>query len=471
MKRTEKVEATLTLAEKKIFRALCEEAGCTEAELIRSVLIKIERRWQKRLTVIKQKAVSSSRHAKNVRKYINGKDALARGGWNLPYNKYWYAKMARTRKSFGHDKPARAGAKNTIMYHQVLAFLPEECSCNGGKMTPDACMAYAEQWLAKHYPHQQVILALHEESDKEGKRFAVHMAINRTDLLTGKRLWEGTGAQAKHKRASWVREMDEAWNLTQLEKGKKNSKIRDRQPRDIEKEIVDRGEYSYKNNLRELIHLAINEGHPKNMEQFKKLLASWGVDIFIKNNRVYATDLDIKEAGNPKCTFNLTRLDGRFALKSLQTVFETGTTESEKPMTYEQRRDVYIQRLKKAYSAWVEQAKASKGVSYDAFPKFVAPKCDEDLLEDPAVRDELLARRGYAKEMAKRSRSILVQLSNALTTSSPISSLQERRPSRFFWAICACCRFFCSFRAAIWRSMSSILFGMVLSFLLDITDH
>ena len=189
---------------------------------------------------------------------------------------------------------------------------------------------------------------------------------------------------------------------TQLEKGKKNSKIRDRQPRDIEKEIVDRGEYSYKNNLRELIHLAINEGHPKNMEQFKKLLASWGVDIFIKNNRVYATDLDIKEAGNPKCTFNLTRLDGRFALKSLQTVFETGTTESEKPMTYEQRRDVYIQRLKKAYSAWVEQAKASKGVSYNAFPKFVAPKCDEDLLEDPAVRDELLARRGYAKEIRNR---------------------------------------------------------------------
>ena len=74
------------------------------------------------MTVIKQKAVSSSRHAKNVRKYINGKDALARGGWNLPYNKYWYAKMARTRKSFGHDKPARAGAKNTIMYHQVLAY-------------------------------------------------------------------------------------------------------------------------------------------------------------------------------------------------------------------------------------------------------------------------------------------------------------------------------------------------------------
>ena len=71
-------------------------------------------------------------------------------------------------------------------------------------------------------------------------------------------------------------------------------------------------------------------------------------------------------------------------------------------MTFEQRRDVYIQRLKKAYSAWVEQAKASKGVAYNAFPKFVAPKCDDDLLEDPAVRDELLARRGYAKEIRNR---------------------------------------------------------------------
>lgn len=269
------------------------------------------------MTVVKQKGVSSECYAKNVRKYINGKYALARGGWNLANRKYWFSEMAMTRKMFHHDRPARAGAKNITILHQVLAFLPEECSCNGGKMTPDACMAYAEQWLAKHYPHQQVIVALHEESDKAGKRYAVHMAINRTDLLTGKRCETG-GRRGKYERAAWVREMDEAWNLAQLEKGKKNSKIRDRQPRDTEKKIVERGKYSYKNNLRELIHLAINEGHPKNMEQFKKLLASWGVDIFIKNNRVYATDLDIKEAGNPKCTFNLTRLDGRFAVKQLE---------------------------------------------------------------------------------------------------------------------------------------------------------
>ena len=353
------------------------------------------------MTVIKQKRVSSERYAKNVRKYINGKDAIVRGGWNIEWSDHWFSKMDRTRKVFHHDKPSRAGVKNVIMLHQILAFLPEECSCNGGKMTPDACLAYAEQWLAKHYPHQQVILALHEESDKAGKRYAVHMAINRTDLLTGKRCETG-GRHGKYERASWARELDKDWSLAQLEKGKKNSKIRDRQPRDIEKEIVDRGEYSYKNNLRELIHIAIDEGRVKNMEQFKKLLASWGVDIFIKNNRVYATDLDIKEAGNPKCTFNLTRLDGRFALKSLQTAFEKNVLEAERALPYEKRCEIYIKRLKKAYSAWVEQAKASKGMAYNTFPKFVAPKCDEDLLEDPAVRDELLARRGYAREIRNR---------------------------------------------------------------------
>lgn len=353
------------------------------------------------MTVIKQKSVSSERYAKNVRQYINGKHALARDGWNIKCDKYWFSKMAMTRKVFHHDMPSRAGTKNVTILHQILAFLPEECSCNGGKMTPDACMAYAKQWVSKHYPNQQVIFALHEESDKAGKRCAVHMAINRTNLDTGKRCETG-GRHGKYERASWVRELDKEWNLAQLEKGKKNSKIRDRQPRDTEKEIINRGEYSYKNNLRELIHLAIDEGHPKNMGQFKKILASWGVDIFIKNNRVYATDLDIKEAGNPKCTFNLTRLDGRFALKSLQTAFENNVLKAERALPYERRCEIYIQRLKKAYSAWVEQAKASKGVAYNSFPKFIAPKCDEDLLEDPAVRDELLARRSYAREIRNR---------------------------------------------------------------------
>lgn len=52
--------------------------------------------------------------------------------------------------------------------------------------------------------------------------------------------------------------------------------------------------------------------------------------------------------------------------------------------------------------AWVIYVLSDDAMKYKSFPKFVAPKCDDDLLEDPAVRDELLARRGYAKEIRNR---------------------------------------------------------------------
>ena len=50
------------------------------------------------MTVVKQKGVSSERYAKNVRKYINGKYALARGGWNLANRKYWFSDKKVLRK-------------------------------------------------------------------------------------------------------------------------------------------------------------------------------------------------------------------------------------------------------------------------------------------------------------------------------------------------------------------------------------
>ena len=52
------------------------------------------------MTVVKQKGVSSERYAKHLRKYINGKNALARGGWNLANGKHWFSEMAMTRKMF-----------------------------------------------------------------------------------------------------------------------------------------------------------------------------------------------------------------------------------------------------------------------------------------------------------------------------------------------------------------------------------
>lgn len=97
------------------------------------------------MSAIKQKAVTSSGHGKNLRNYINDKNALLRDGQNISVDQNWFRQMRLTRETHGHDKPARAGAKNTTMYHQIIAFLPDEADINGGFMTPEKCMAYRLQ--------------------------------------------------------------------------------------------------------------------------------------------------------------------------------------------------------------------------------------------------------------------------------------------------------------------------------------
>lgn len=150
------------------------------------------------MTIIKQRAVSAKIHAKHLRAYINDERALVRDVQNIARREAWFKEMDETREVAGHNTAARKGAKNTVMYHQVLAFLPEECDVNGGRLTPELCMAYAKEYAQTRYPNQQIVFALHRERCKDDgiERYAVHMAINRTDLETLKRLDEGTGAKA-----------------------------------------------------------------------------------------------------------------------------------------------------------------------------------------------------------------------------------------------------------------------------------
>lgn len=91
--------------------------------------------------------------------------------------------------------------------HQVLAFNPDECSCNGGPMTPGRCMDYARGYVALRYPDQEVVSVLHlEECRGDGsRRFACHLGVNRSDLATGLRLDEGPARRAAAARAATVR--------------------------------------------------------------------------------------------------------------------------------------------------------------------------------------------------------------------------------------------------------------------------
>lgn len=350
------------------------------------------------MTIIKQKAVSSPTHAKNLRAYINDKAALARAVRNVYRREAWFKEMAEEREAAGHDKAARGGAKNTVMFHQVLAFLPEECSCNGGPMTPERCMEYAMEWLESRYPDQQAALALHKEhcAADGTDRYAVHMAINRTNLATGRRLDEGRSRSAKAARAKAVRAMDARWGLKQVERDAPNSKLHRQQPRGFEKKIAAEGGRPYKANLRGLCRFAAQRS--TDMEGFRGLLESWGVDARVRKGRVYVTDRD-----NARYEFSLLRLDNALTSNALRAAWEKNAanpaiaaTEKEIIGEYreahrDEKRREWMESARKRYAAYRKSVRGMEGAPMADIPRVKLPRPPEWLMDDGEVRDATLA--------------------------------------------------------------------------------
>ena len=213
------------------------------------------------MTTIKQVSVTTPAHVSNLGKYLDDERVVLKGSQHLVNEENWAREMEATRRAYGHDSPARAGQASAYLFHQVLAFNPDECSVNGGKMTPEKCMAYAREWVEKRYPNQEAIWVLHQERCKAdaSERFAVHIAINRTDLETGRRYNDGRSKNAKVERANAVRDMDREWGLKEVRANERNSRVHARQPTRAEKEMAARGVRSDKQYLREAVAASIRE--------------------------------------------------------------------------------------------------------------------------------------------------------------------------------------------------------------------
>lgn len=213
------------------------------------------------MSAIKQVAVTSAAHAGSLGKYLNDERALMRESQHIVNEGRWFEEMDVTREAYGHNAPGRAGASTTYMYHQVIGFNPDECSCNGGKMTPERCMEFARDWVQGRYPAQEAVWALHREhcAADGTDRFAVHIGINRTNLETGNRLCEGRSRTAKAARASAMRELDAKWGLRQMAKGERNSRVHAMQPTRAEKEMHARGVQPDKAYIRQHVRQRVAE--------------------------------------------------------------------------------------------------------------------------------------------------------------------------------------------------------------------
>ena len=213
------------------------------------------------MTTIKQVSVNDHAHVANVARYLDDERALARDSQFIANEGNWEKEMSGTRKAYGCDSPSRAGVASAYMYHQIIAFNPDECDCNGGPMTPEKCMEFASEWVRTRHPNQEACWVLHREhcSADGTDRYAVHLAVNRVDLETGKRFNEGRARWAKVERANAMRDLDRKWGLREVRANERNSAVHARQPTRAEKEMAARGVRSDKQYIREAIKASVRD--------------------------------------------------------------------------------------------------------------------------------------------------------------------------------------------------------------------
>lgn len=247
------------------------------------------------MTAIKQVAVTSGAHLRSLRGYLDRSnerhEVLDMDSQHLNDPSCWEREFDRTREAYGHNRPGKAGAKCTFCYHQILAMNPSECDLNGGKLTPADCMAFAREWVERYYPNQEAVWALHREhcAADGTDRYAVHVAINRTDLETGKRLDEGRASRQKALHASRMRDMDGRWGLAQMEKGARNSVHHARQQSRAEQRAREAGlarSARFETDLdhvrrvvRESVREVAEGGEPNKMRALNEALEARGVHM------------------------------------------------------------------------------------------------------------------------------------------------------------------------------------------------
>lgn len=242
------------------------------------------------MTAISQTSVCSKRHLANMKSYLdwNREKALAHDTINIIDEERWFEEMDETRESLGHNVAGKVGARCTYMQHQIIAFNPDECSCNGGKMTPELCMDYAREYARVRYPDNEIAIVVHIETCKgdNTQRLAAHLAINRSVLTSGLRLDEGPARQAAKARVATIRTLDEKYGLRQLERGKSNSRVHGRQPGAAERDMARKGqaERSENERVRRTVAKRIEEvgrmpDCPDRMAELSRRLAQDGIKL------------------------------------------------------------------------------------------------------------------------------------------------------------------------------------------------
>lgn len=276
------------------------------------------------------KAISGHTSTRGIRRYLTKKNrALAEDCLNLdppePGRAFdWAAAMDETRRLFGNDSAWR-GRRARTYKHYVVSPDPKD------GVSLDGLRALATRWARESFPNHEVAIVYHDDN-ANGIPHA-HVVVNNTDVETGRRLQDPDPKAL----ARSLQKIARGLGMSPLEppapsgvaaraarRGARRAPAthRDEHVRRAERELAERGEYSWVADIRTRVKVARSVSRSE--AEFRSLLASLGVSVSDNSPKAARRDWVYSLADAPTRKVSGERLGLSYGRERLQPLLRAG---------------------------------------------------------------------------------------------------------------------------------------------------
>jgi len=276
------------------------------------------------------KSIAGHTSTRGIRRYLTRKNrALAADYLNIdapPDDRAfdWAAVMDSTRRAFGNDLPWR-GRRVRTYKHYIVSPDPKD------RVSLEALRGLARSWAEEHFADYEVAIVYHD--DNEGGIPHAHVVVSNTNLETGRRLQDPDPKAL----ASSLQELAQSQGLTPLAppaaqgvaaraerraNRPRPKTYRSEYVRRAEKELVDRGEYSWTADIRSRVRIARSIARSEG--EFRSLLGTLGVTVSDNSPNAQRRDWIYALADRPSRRIGGERLGLSYSRERLEPLLHSG---------------------------------------------------------------------------------------------------------------------------------------------------
>ena len=236
----------------------------------------------------------------------------------------WARVMDSTRRAFGNDLPWR-GKRVRTYKHYVVSPDPRD------GIGLDALRQLATAWAAEHFSEFEIAIVYHDDNER-GIPHA-HVVVNNTNIETGRRLQDPDPKAL----AASLQDMAERQGLSALrppEPAGVAARARRRNPkrhpetyrseyvRRAERELAERGEYSWTADIRARVRIARTVARSE--AEFRSVLSSMGVTVTDNSPKAQRRDWIYAPAEHPARRISGERMGLAYGRERLEALLRSG---------------------------------------------------------------------------------------------------------------------------------------------------